>query len=54
LKRKGLEDVAFYTFLSSSEIPRCAFETDNEKYSYYIFPDATVLCSCKECCEAIK
>lgn len=53
LKREDLEDVEFYTFLSNSEIPKCAFETDSEKYSYYIFPDATVLCSCRECIEAL-
>ena len=50
---EDLEDVEFYTFLSNSEIPKCAFETDSEKYSYYIFPDATVLCSCRECIEAL-
>ncbi len=51
LKRADLADVKFYTYLANKEIPKCAFETDTEDYYYYIFEDATVICSCPECLE---
>lgn len=55
LKRKDLENVKFYTYLANQEIPQCAFEeTDKVDYHYYIFSDATVLCDCPECVEAMK
>lgn len=55
LKRKDLADVKFYTYLANQEIPQCAFEeTDEVDYHYYIFSDATVLCDCPECVEALK
>ncbi|MBR2876740.1 MAG: type II secretion system protein [Clostridia bacterium] len=51
LKRRDLGDVKFYTYLSNSEIPTCAFETDNTSYQYYIFSDGTVICNCPDCLE---
>lgn len=51
LKRSALETVPFYTYLANKEIPTCAFQEDAGQYSYYIFPDATVLCDCPECLE---
>ena len=51
LKRSALKDVPFYTYLANKEIPTCAFQEDAGQYSYYIFPDATVLCDCPECLE---
>lgn len=49
LKRSDLEEVPFYTYLANKEIPICAFQENEGQYSYYIFPDATVLCDCPEC-----
>ncbi len=55
LKKKSLEDSNFYQYMANAEIPQCAFEEANDQeYYYYIFDDATVLCSCPECLEAIK
>lgn len=55
LKRADLADVKFYTKLANGEIPQCAFEEPNEEeYYYYIFEDATVICDCPECLEAMK
>lgn len=55
LKRENLKDVKMYTKLANQEIPRCAFEeSDKTDYYYYIFEDATVLCDCPECLEALN
>ncbi len=63
LKKKHLENTAFYTFLENSEyepgqkIPVCPFadfEDDDEfnDYFYYILEDGSVHCSNPECREA--
>ncbi|MBR6552181.1 MAG: prepilin-type N-terminal cleavage/methylation domain-containing protein [Clostridia bacterium] len=49
LKREELAVIPFYTYLANGEIPICAFQSDNDTYSYYIFSDATVLCDCPKC-----
>ncbi len=54
LKKKKLENVAFYTYLANQEIPACPFsdpDKPEKTYYYYIFADGTVLCSCPECHE---
>lgn len=53
LKKKKYENKEFYEYLSNQEIPVCPFEdNDNGKdYSYYIFADGTVICSCPKCHE---
>ncbi len=53
LKKKKLENTAFYKYLANQEIPVCPFSDpeENEIYYYYIFEDGTVLCSCPECHE---
>ena len=54
LKRKDLGSVPFYTYLANKEIPLCGFQTDDDKYIYYIFPDATVLCDCPQCLDNLE
>ena len=51
LKKKKLENMAFYKYLANAEIPVCPFTDAENKvfYNYYIFEDGTVLCSCPEC-----
>lgn len=53
LKKERLADVAFYEYLNNAEIPVCPFadETNSQGYSYCIFEDGTVCCTCPECNE---
>lgn len=55
LKRDNLKGVKMYTKLANGEIPQCKFNEDSDvEYYYYVFPDATVLCDCPECLEALN
>ncbi len=49
LKKKSMENVYFYTFLSNQEIPVCPFTDKNNSYYYYIDENGSVYCSCAEC-----
>ncbi len=57
LKKKALKNTPLYNFMDNYEVPVCPFvddytSKDEPEYFYYIFADATVLCSCPDCNEA--